>query len=124
MEKYLLDDDGNPLVDDTGKKIINPEWLAVNPGYTPAADESGHSGGFAPDAATQAWHDEQVAGLKRAQSKALQSNARNRKRAETAEARVAELEAELEVARSNSGGDEASIQARIDSEVKNRIRVT
>lgn len=124
MEKYLLDDNGSPILDENGKNVLNPEWLAANPDYTLAVDESGiSSGGYTPDAATQAWHDAKVAGLKRAQSKALQSNAKNRKRADVAEARVKELESELETARANGGGDEASIQARIDTEVKNRIRV-
>lgn len=106
---WLLDENGEPILDENGNKIPDPDYVAP--------------GEYTPDAAAQAWHDEQVSGLKKNQAKALQSNAKNRKRAEAAEARVSELEAELEVARANSGGDDASIQARINGEVRNRIRI-
>ncbi len=124
MEKYLLDDDGTPLLDESGNKILNPEWLAANPDYTPAADEAGDNyGGFVPDAETMAWHNDQVAGLKKAQSKALTTNAKNRQRAEAAEARVAELEAENERLRASGGNDDEAVKARIDAEVKSRVKV-
>jgi hypothetical protein len=129
MDKYILDDNGEPILDENGKKILNPAWLAANPNYVAAADEvnqgGGPAAGFEMTAEIQAWHDEQVSGLKKAQSKALQSNAKNRTRANDAEARVAELEAENQRLRESGGGgeDEAAIQARIDTEVKNRVKV-
>ncbi|MEP1143504.1 MAG: hypothetical protein ABJH52_07275 [Henriciella sp.] len=127
MNKYLLDDNGTPIVDDDGKKILNPDWIAANKSYTLAADEvdqTGALGGstYEPDAAAQAWHDEQVSGLKKAQSKALSSMAKQRTRAEAAEAEVARLTAENETLRKSGGTSDEDVQARIDSEVKSRVR--
>ncbi len=127
MKKYLLADDSTPLLDEDGKKVLNPDWVAANTSYTVAADEvdqTGTLGGstYTPDAEAQAWHNEQVAGLKKAQSKALSSMAKQRKRAEDAEERVTELEAENETLRNSGGTTDEDVQARIDSEVKSRIR--
>lgn len=127
MNKYLLHDNGTPIVDDDGKKILNPEWVVVNKAYTVAADEVDQTGTlgsstYQPDAAAQAWHDQQVAGLKKAQSKALSSMAKQRTRAETAEAEVKRLTAKNETLRNSGGTTVEDVQARIDAEVKSRVR--
>lgn len=108
MEKYLTDEDGAILIDGGGKKVLNPEWLAANPNYTPAANEvdaSGGGGGYTPDAEALAWHEAQVAGLKANQQKALASNAKYRKRAEAAQKEVERLEGEVESLRALAGGE-------------------
>lgn len=120
MEKYLKDSDGEILLDDNGKKILDPAWLATNPSYTPAADESG-GGGYVPDAAAQAWHDQQVAGLKAAQSKALATVTKQRTKAETALKEVERLEAENAELRERLGSGEGAIDPKENMELETKV---
>ena len=121
MEKYLLDDNGEPLLDDKGKKILNPEWLAANPNYSAAADESGGNGGYTPDAAAQRWHDQQVNGLKAAQQKALGSMSTQRPRAETAEKEVERLETENASLRERLGSGDGAMDPKEKMELETKV---
>lgn len=93
MNKYLLDDDGNITLDENGNKVLNPDWVAANTSYTPAADEVDETGtltpsapgDFEPDDQALAWHNSQVEGLKQNQQKALGQLSKLRTRADTAE---------------------------------------
>ena len=104
MEEYLLDTEGNPQLDDDGKKILNPEWVAANKSYTLAPDEvdetgtlgGGGGGGFQPTPEAQAWHDEQVAGLVANKAKAVGQLKKIRTRNEELETENKDLKSELE----------------------------
>lgn len=97
--KQKTDENGDLVFDEDG-----------NPVY----EDGEPTGGYAPDAEAQAWHDGQVAGLKKAQSKALTNMGKQKKRADAAEARVAELEAENEALRATIGDDGHDLEERME----------
>ena len=132
MDKYLKDENGVILLDESGKKVLNPSWLAANSGYTPTADEidqssTSNESGYQPDAEALAWHEQQVAGLKSAQAKALSAMSKQRTRAETAEKDVVRLEGENESLRERLGSGEGALDPKekmdLESKVSNLERV-
>lgn len=77
MDEWLLDENGEPILDDDGNKIPNPD-------YTPPGE-------YQPDEAAKKWHEDAVAGLKANQRKALGNLDKHRKRADEAEAELGTL---------------------------------
>ena len=76
-------------------------------------DDDNGGGGFQPDDAARAWHEAEVKGLKGARSKALAAKKKHEARADTAEARVAELEIELEGLKAKLGDAAYDIDERL-----------
>lgn len=121
MNKYILDDNGEPMLDADGKKMLNPEWVAANPNYTASADESGGNGGYTPDEAAQKWHNQQVAGLKANNGKLLGQATKSRKRAETAEKEVERLEAENASLRERLGSGDGALDPKEKMELETKV---
>lgn len=117
MNKYLLGNDGQPRLNAAGHKILNPDWLAANPDYAPAADEVKEGSTFTPDAAAQQWHDEQIEGLKRNQQRALTQLNKAKERATTAEAerdQLAAENAELKATLDSAGSSNEELKATLE----------